>query len=79
MTDLDQAFARFQQGAPEYGPGLANHGPMAAEALVQRGHEALLPGLVDVYAPRLPVCPGGTPIAEAERDAALGDVRRQGD
>ena len=53
MTDLDEALERLQLGGLDYGPGLANHGPMAAEALVALGHPALITGLVDGYAPRL--------------------------
>ena len=33
VTDLDEVLERFHRCAFEYGPGLSNHGPMAAEAL----------------------------------------------
>jgi len=72
VTDLDLALERFQLGDFEYGGGLANHGPMAAEALVALGHPALLVGLVHSYSPRLPPLRSGTPIPEAEQAAALG-------
>ena len=55
MTDLDEVLERFQRGGLEYGGGLSNHGPMAAEALVALGHPALLTGLVDLYAPQNPM------------------------
>ena len=76
MTDLDAALARFQQSDLEYAGGLANHGPMAAEALVHLGHAALVEGLIDVYAPRLPPLAVGTPIAPGERASARGDPAR---
>ena len=79
LLDLDEALARFQLGDFEYGIGLANHGPMAAEALVALGHAALIPGFVDVYAPRLPPLASGRPIPEAERAAALGAAERRAD
>jgi hypothetical protein len=75
-TDLDQALLRFQQTDLEWGGGLANHGPMAAEALTALGHPALIEGLVDVYAPRISPLRVGEPIPEAERLAARGDLRR---
>jgi hypothetical protein len=76
MPDLDEALLRFQLTELEYAGGLANHGPMAAEALAVLGHGALIEGLVDVYAPRLPLLAVGQPIDEAEVSAALGDPAR---
>lgn len=75
-SDLDAALARFQQTDLEWGGGLANHGPMAAEALAVLGHSALIEGLVDVYAPRVPPLRVGSPIPPGERVAALGDPER---
>jgi len=72
VTDLDQALERFQLADFEYGEGLSNHGPMAAEALVALGHSALVTGLVHSYAARLPDLRRGTPMDEAEQAAALG-------
>jgi hypothetical protein len=72
LSDLDEALERFALTGLEYAGGLANHGPMAAEALDQLGHAALIPGLVGVYAPRLPPLERGLPIPADERDAALG-------
>lgn len=79
MSELDVALELFQRRSPEFGPGLANHGPMACEALQQLGHEALIPGFVERYAPRLPPRPAGTPIPDEERPAARGDPSRLGD
>jgi hypothetical protein len=79
MADLDEALERFQLTGLEYGPGLANHGPMAAEAIVALGHPALLVGWVDLYAPRLPPREPGRALADRERAAALGDPARAAD
>ncbi|MGH0037671.1 MAG: hypothetical protein ACQGVK_21790 [Myxococcota bacterium] len=80
VDELDEALARFQLGQCEYGGGLSNHGPMAAEAIVALGHRALVPGLVERYAPRLGgVVLDGRPIPEAERPSALGDYARLAD
>lgn len=79
MSDLDEALEQFQRRALEYAGGLANHGPMAAEALSHLGHASLIPGLVDVYAPRLGPLETGDVLPEAERQAALGDPRRMPD
>jgi len=79
MTDLDEVLERFQMGGLEYGGGFANHGPMAAEAIVALGHAALLTGWVDLYAPRLPAFAPGRAIAPDARAAALGDASRFAD
>lgn len=73
MTELDQALIRFQRGDLEYGGGLANHGPMAAEALGVLGHEALIPAFVDVYAPRLAPLEVGRPLDPARFAASIGN------
>jgi hypothetical protein len=79
MTDLDEVLERFHMGCCEYGPGLANHGPMAAEAMVELGHGSLLTGLVDLYAPRLPPFETGEALAANALSAALGDIERTAD
>jgi len=79
MVELDEALGRFQLGGLEYAGGLANHGPMAAEAMVALGHPALVESFVDVYAPRLPPCEIGKPLAPREQSAALGDPGRAAD
>lgn len=79
MSNLDEALERFQQVGLEYAGGLANHGPMGAEALECLGHQAKIPAFVDVYAPRLPPLERGVPIPDAAWDDALGDIERAPD
>jgi hypothetical protein len=79
MTNLDEALERFHLVELEYADGLANHGPMGAEALESLGHPAKIPAFVDLYAPRLPPLRRGRPLDTAERDAARGDVTRAPD
>jgi hypothetical protein len=79
MAGLDDALLRFQQVGIEFAGGLANHGPMAAEALGALGHGALIEGLVDVYAPRLPPLEIGSVIPRVERVAARGNAARMPD
>ena len=74
--DFEEALARFQQLALEYGGGLAHHGPMAADALARLGHPAKIPAFVDVYAPRLPPIERGEPLDEAGAAIALGNPAR---
>jgi len=78
---IDDALIVLHRYGWEYGPlGLANHGPMAAEALFALGRaEAVLPW-VERYCRRLGPVPGGhEPIAEESWRAALGAGRRVGD
>jgi hypothetical protein len=79
LTELDEALERFQMCAMEYSGGLANHGPMAAEALLALRHPALIPGLVDIYAARLPDFEPGEPMRRDIALAALGEATREGD
>ncbi len=79
MSNLDEALERFALGDLEYGGGLANHGPMAAEALESLGHAALIPALLDVYAPRLAPAEKGSPLSESEAESALGRIERRAD
>ena len=79
MSNFDEALERFHLVDLEYGEGLANHGPMGAEALEQLGHQALIPAFVGIYVPRLQPLEPGSPLAAHERDAALGDVSRRAD
>ena len=79
MSELDPALERFHRTAPEFGPGLANHGPMVCEAQASLGHEALIPAYVERYAPRLPPLAPGRPIPAAERGSALGSPARSAD
>jgi hypothetical protein len=79
VSNFDEALERFHLVDLEYGDGLANHGPMGAEALEQLGHQALIPAFVGIYVPRLQPLAPGRPIGAHERDAALGDVSRRAD
>ena len=79
MSNFDEALERFQQVDLEYSGGLANHGPMGAEALLSLGHQAKIPALVDLYAPRLPPMPGGQFLAPGAREAARGGGEQRGD
>jgi Questin oxidase-like len=59
MTDpaLLDALDRLRGTGPEFNGFLANHGPMAAEALTHIGGAAALPRWVDGYLPRLDSAP----------------------
>ena len=77
---LDEALERLASTGPEYGGGLANHGPMAAEALVRLGRADVVSAWVDGYRRRLsPALDGRRPVATAEWREALGDIGRVGD
>ena len=71
---LDDALTVFAATAPTYGSlGLANHGPMAAEALAHLGRHDAIPGWVAQYRTRLDDAPPpARPLTEAEWPAALG-------
>jgi hypothetical protein len=76
---LDEALTLLAATAPEYGPyGLTNHGPMAAEALVQLKRADAVPVWTAVYAERL--SPAPAPASKALSDDAwphaLGQVDR---
>jgi hypothetical protein len=75
---LDDALTDFAATAPEYGSfGLANHGPMAAEALEQLGRSDAIPGWVARYRTRLDEAPSpARPLGEDEWPAALGRLDR---
>lgn len=79
MSNYDDALERFQQVGLEYAGGLANHGPMGAEALERLGHQAKIPAFVDVYAPRLPPLERGRAIPREDWREALGHVERAPD
>ena len=72
MTDqtiLDDAFDLLGDRAPEYGGGLANHGPMAAETLVHIGLADAVPAWAARYVGRLDAF-----VDDADRHTAvLGD------
>lgn len=78
---LDEAYQRLRHTGPEWGENqLSNHGPMAVEVLVRRGHSAKVGAWVDRYLDRLDELP---PAQQRINDdtwrQALGDGRRIGD
>jgi Questin oxidase-like len=76
---LDDALTTFAGTAPNYGPlGLANHGPMVAEALAHLGRADAIPDWVARYRRRLDdaPAPAGRPLLESEWQDALGDEER---
>ncbi len=77
---IDEALTILEGYGPEYGGGLSNHAPMAAEALVAlRRPDAVLPW-VEIYKQRLAERPGRVDrVTEENWREALGQVRRLGD
>ncbi len=71
---LDLAYVKFAATAPTYGPGFANHGPMAAEAVVAMGGQRHLEGFVNAYLPALEERPEPT-MAIVDGPAELGSTR----
>jgi hypothetical protein len=77
---IEDALALLAQTGPEYAGGLANHGPMAAEALVALGRPESVVPWVEGYRRRLRPHPDETrPIEPGEWREALGDDGRVGD
>lgn len=77
---LDEAYERLHRTGPEFEGWLTNHGPMAAEAMVRRGHGRIVHRWLDGYVGRLEDLPGArSPIGPDEWRAALGDASRLGD
>lgn len=77
---FDEAIEQFGRCGPEFGPGLSNHGPMAAEALVAMGREDAVLPWAQWYATRLEhPATTGRPIEREQWREALGDIRRAGD
>jgi hypothetical protein len=78
-TLLD-ALERLRDTGPEFDGFLANHGPMAAEALVRIGGATAVPGWVDRYRGRLDAAPGVVRgIGDEDWHSHLGDQRLFGD
>jgi hypothetical protein len=76
---LDEAYQRLHVTGPEYEGWLSNHGPMAAEAMVYRGHPDDVHPWLDRYLRRLEEVPRGIgPVGQAWQEA-LGDPRRIAD
>jgi hypothetical protein len=77
---IDEALALFSRTGPEFGPGLSNHGPMAAEALIALGREEAVEPWAAAYRHRLVDAPESRhPIAPEGWREALGDITRVGD
>jgi len=79
VSNFDEALERFHLGELEYSGGLANHGPMGAEALERLGHQALIPAFLGLYAARVPVAKAGKVMNESEEAVALGEMSRAAD
>lgn len=77
---MEQALEMLAGAGPEFAGGLANHGPMAAEALVAMNRGDAVPAWVELYRRRLDGRPESRkPIAPAEWRSALGDYSRVAD
>lgn len=80
LDALDDALERLADTAPEYAGGLANHGPMAAEALVVMGRADAVAPFVDRYRRALdPAPPRGRVLGRDQWAAALGAPDRFAD
>ena len=77
---LDDAMEVLCDTGPEFGPGLSNHGPMAAEALYTLGRsDDVVPWVVG-YKRNLQDAPTpANPIAKDGWQEALGDIKRVAD
>ncbi len=79
-TPLDDVLDRFATTGPEFGPGLSNHGPMVAEALVTLGRSDAIASWSDWYAGVLVEHPEArNRIDGSNWREALGDIKRAGD
>jgi hypothetical protein len=82
MTDdvMDEALVELRSTGPEFGSGLSNHGPMAAEALTRIGRRDAVLSWVSIYRRQLQDHPTPQmPINVDDWRTALGDMRRVGD
>ena len=82
MTDdvLLGALDRLRSTGPEFNGFLANHGPMAAEALTHIGGTDIVPRWVDTYVARLDEAPEVIrSISDADWREHLGEERLVGD
>ncbi|MBI1886513.1 MAG: DUF4243 domain-containing protein [Chloroflexi bacterium] len=77
---IDEALELLEHTGPEFGGGLSNHGPMAAEALVVLGRDGAVIPWVERYRRRLqPEPEGRNAIDPAAWREALGHGSRVGD
>jgi hypothetical protein len=77
---LEEALERFAPTGPEFSGGLANHGPMASEALFTLGRADAVERWVDAYRKRLGPAPvSHDPIRETDWSGALGRIDRVAD
>ncbi len=76
MTMLDEAYERLHQTGPEFHGWLSNHGPMAVEAMIRRGHGDQVPRWLDQYCRRLEPVPSSVAPIGRHWQEALGDIRR---
>jgi hypothetical protein len=78
---LAEAYQRLHHAGPEWNENsLTNHGPMAVEVLVRRGHEEDVHPWVDGYLSRLDDLPAATdPITDDTWREAMGDGDRIAD
>ena len=77
---LLDALERLERDSPEYDGFLANHGPMAAEALIQMGEAEHVSSWVEHYRSRLePRPPFGNTVTTSTWRDCLGDIRKLGD
>jgi hypothetical protein len=77
---LDEALELFAGTGPEYGGGLANHGPMAVEALITLGRPRAALAWAAGYRRRLDDPPSERDLIRRDTfEAALGDQNRLAD
>ncbi|MGB9178464.1 MAG: questin oxidase family protein, partial [Pyrinomonadaceae bacterium] len=77
---MDEALSMLAKTGPEYSGGLSNHGPMAAEALVNMGRPAAVVPWVEGYKRQLQSYPESRrSISREDWREALGDFSRVGD
>ena len=80
MDRLDDALEILDGAGPEYAGGLANHGPMAAEALFALDQADAVVPFTERYRRKLGDEPApGRPVERAEIRDALGQMRRYPD
>jgi len=80
MDRLDDALEILDGAGPDYGGGLANHGPMAAEALFALDQADAVVPFTERYRRKLGDEPApGRPVESAAIRGALGQMRRYPD